>query len=300
MRKLFSGKYWGILVGSFGLLFFFLGFLSFSSANPSESFFFGPEFSSGWQDKTFFDRAYKNSSKEADKNDRPVSAVVSHHLLVASNIASVFEIFRKSPPSTIVLISPNHFSTGISAMQMSFGQWETPYGEVKTNHEVAQALLEAIPELKNEERTFVKEHGIAAITPFFARSLPQTTIVAIVLDESANPEALQRLGEAIAALPDVALMASVDMAHYRGREETAVIDAAVLKRLETNGTCGDLACTTPLEIDSNASLAVLAAFNLARGATLFHLLSHTSSLELGATNDPEENTSHLQGYYSFP
>lgn len=299
MQKLFSGKHWGILVGFFGVLFFLLGFLSFPTRRIAEGLPQGPGFSSGWQDKAFFDRAYAKKEEYTSEN-RPQSAVVAHHLLVASHTASVIEQFRKNPPPTIVLISPNHFSEGISPMQISFGHWNTPYGIVETDKEVAEALLSTIPELKNEERTFVKEHGIAAITPFLARTLLGTNIVAIALDESADPGALRRLGEAVANIPGVVLIASVDMAHYKGREETAMIDADVLKRLETNGTCQDSACTEPLQIDSNASLAVLAAFNFVRGATGFHLVSHTSSLDLGATTDPEENTSHLQGFYSLP
>lgn len=300
MQMPFLGKHWGILVGCIALLFCLLGFLSFSRTDVTRRSSQGPEFSSGWQDKAFFDRVYRKVPGDALFEIQPQSAVVAHHLLVASDIASVIERFRKDPPRTIVLVSPNHFSVGLSAMQVSLGHWKTPYGLVETDVAVAKNLLAALPELKNEERTFAKEHGINAITPFFAHSLPGTKIVAIALDTSADSEALHRLGEVVAGIPGAVLIASVDMAHYRGEEETAAIDADVLRRLETNGACTERACTVPLEIDSNASLAVLAAFNRARGATVFHLLFHTSSLGLGATRDPAENTSHIQGYYSLP
>ena len=282
------------------LLCFFWGFLSFSPPRHAPPPARGPVFSSGWQPKSFFDLAYEQKEPLPEGEDIPQSAVVAHHLLVASHIAEVVERFRKNPPSTIVLLSPNHFSAGRSAMQISFGAWETPYGRVATDVSRAKELLEQVPGLAHEEETFVKEHGIAAITPFLARSLPQTPMVALVLDESADPAALAQLGEAIANMPGAVLIASVDMAHYKGEEETAKIDRDVLRRLETNGTCSDRACTERLDIDSNASLTVLAAFNAVRGSTTFHLLSHTSSLGLGATADPTQNTSHLQGFYSTP
>ena len=255
-----------------------------------------PTYSSGWQDRAFFDRGYERAGKvvRADAD----AGLVAHHLLVIDKIADVFEVMATDESITVVLVSPNHFSVGASAAQVSYGTWKTPYGDVSTNVEAAQALIAAVPALKHEEQAFEKEHGIGAVTPFIARSLPNATFVPIIFDESVEPEIALAIGRAAADLPNTILVASVDMAHYMDTEETAAVDAAVLDILESG-------CNTPTdcsfenqEIDSNASIRALLAFAASRGAGQWHLTHHGSSLDMGATDNPLDNTSHILGYFT--
>jgi len=216
-------------------------------------------------------------------------------------MAQVFEVIATDEQVTVVVVGPNHFDAGKSSAQVSFGGWETPYGIVESDADAVRQLLDRSEMLVHEEMAqAVGEHSIAALTPFVAVSLPNARIVPILVHESLSPEEAWTLGEIIAReLPNALLVASVDMAHYMDAEATAAVDAEVLARVETGWRCDGIPCVENVEIDSNASMRVLAGFNAARGAVTWTLTHHGSSLEMGAAKDPAENTSHILGYFSL-
>lgn len=256
-----------------------------------------PVYSSGYYDKTFFESAYEKSV--AEPVDGVTSALVAHHLLVAEKIAEVFEAAASDDVRTVVLVSPNHFSIGTSAAQVSMGSWSTPYGILEADTEAISTLLAAVPELRHEEYAAPHEHGIGALTPYIVRSFPNAKFVPIILDETLSAESAWNLGETIATqLPDAIVFASVDMTHNQTAEYTAANDARVLTLLENFGMCGGTPCVEDLDIDSNASMRVLFGFNEGRDAYVWHRTHHGSSLAMGATMDWRENTSHILGYFT--
>lgn len=248
-------------------------------------------YDSGWYDAAFFDGAYSRSNAQPVQNVQ--SALVAHHLLVADKIAEVFAMIANDDVKTVVLVSPNHFSRGIYAAQVSKGAWETPFGIVESDADAVDALLAADATLRHSEEPFNEEHGLYGLMPFVARSFPNARVVAVTVREGLSPDAARGLGETIArTLPDAMLVASVDMTHYRDAEYTAANDANVLAAL-TEG-----ALTENLDIDSNTSLRILFGFNAARSTTSWHLTHHGSSLAMGAARDASENTSHILGYFT--
>lgn len=287
------------------LLAFVAGFFV---VRPSK-FVDAPVYSSGMYGKNFFDAAYDRVRRGVmltPSNDTPTSALVAHHLLVADKIAGVFDVIGSDDVRTVVLVSPNHFSIGSSAAQVSKGSWKTPYGTVVADIDAVNALLAAVPELRHDEFAAPHEHGIGVLTPFVARSFPNAKLVPIMLDESLSADVAWRLGEAIAKeLPDAVLVASVDMTHNRDADYTAENDAKVLVLLENGGVAPLLpeegqgvVGGEQLDIDSNASLRVLFGFNQARKTQVWHMTHHGSSLDMGATTDWRENTSHILGYFT--
>lgn len=286
-----------LFLAEFFLLVGAVGFLLSGGSAPQMPSAGQPEadYTHGYFPQSFFDAAYADLT--VTKYDA-AAALVAHHLLVKEQIAEVFETIARDDVRTIVLVSPNHFSVGISPMQVSTGSWSTPYGVVASDEAAVSALRTAMPELRHEELAAPGEHGIAALTPFVARSFPSAKIVPIMLDESLSAEAGWLLGEAIAkTLPDALLVASIDMTHYRDAAYTATNDAAVIATLEDWQACGASHCTVDFDIDSNASLRTLFGFLAERHAGTWHMTHHGSSLEMGATDEPEENTSHILGYF---
>lgn len=275
-------------------------------AGVSAGFFFGgtvrysvsyseATYSHGYYPQEFFDAAYANV---AVARVEASAALVAHHLLVKDKIADVFETVARDDIRTVVLVSPNHFSLGTGAAQVSTGTWSTPYGTVAADVDAITTLQAAVPELVHDEYAAPHEHGISALTPFVARSFPEANIVPIILDESLAPDVAWRLGEAIATMPDVMLFASVDMTHYHDADYTAENDVAVLAKLDDVAACAATRCVFDFAIDSNAALRVLFGFAGARGTTAWHLTHHGSSLAMGATSDPAENTSHILGFFT--
>ncbi len=275
------------------LLAFVAGFFV---VRPSK-FVDAPVYSSGMYGKNFFDAAYDRVRRGVmltPSNDTPTSALVAHHLLVADKIAGVFDVIANEDVRTVVIVSPNHFSIGSSVAQVSKGSWKTPYGVVLSDVEAVETLLDAVPELRYDEFAAPHEHGIGALTPFVVRSFPNAKLVPIMLDESLSADVAWRLGEAIAKeLPDAVLVASVDMTHNRDADYTAENDAKVMTIIEKGENY-----ETQLDIDSNASLRALFGFNQARKTQVWHMTHHGSSLDMGATTDWRENTSHILGYFT--
>lgn len=248
---------------------------------------------SGWYDRAWFDGAYAQAERIAA--DAPRSLLVAHHLLVADKIAAVFAAAADDSVDTVIVVSPNHFSRGASAAQIARGSWTTPYGTLLSNDDAVTALLAASDTLRHEEDTFAGEHGVSAITPFIARSFPRAKIVAIAVDESLPPSDATALGTLLAAtLPNAVLVASVDMSHNLPDAINAYHDDETLRVIE-NGGCAS-ACD--LEVDSNATLRTLFAWNAARGTQAWRLTHHGSALAMGATDDWQQNTSHILGFFT--
>lgn len=260
----------------------------------------GGTFAHGWQPKSQFDQAYDKSS--GTPVDGVAAGLVAHHLLVADKIAEVFEDMARDDVTTVVIVSPNHFSVGSSPMQTTVGTYTTPYGDLSIDSDAVTLLRESVPGLAHEEMSFAGEHGIAALTPFVKRSFPNAQLVPIILHESLAADDAFALGAAIAReLPNAVLVASVDMVHERDAGYTAYWDEQILRFLADEPSvqrCAASPCAFDYPIDSNASLRTLLGFANARGATQWTLTHHGSSLAMGATDDPLENTSHILGYFT--
>ncbi len=252
-----------------------------------------PIYSHGLHSVEFFDNAYDRAGEPGRVETR--SAIVAHHLLVADKVAEVFEQLAVSSRATVFVIGPNHFSNGVSSAQVSFGTWSTPYGEVQTDVGAANLLLEQSMVVQSEETAASEEHSIGALTPFIARSFPHAKIVPIIVHESLEKEDAEKLGETIAMLfPDAAVVASVDMSHNLPASVASYHDE-VTKRALLGGSAGEV----QLEIDSNATLNVLQAYNRASGTEALTITHHDNSFAMNATDDWRENTSHILGYFTY-
>ncbi|MFH1142105.1 MAG: AmmeMemoRadiSam system protein B, partial [Candidatus Uhrbacteria bacterium] len=193
----------------------------------------------------------------------------------------------------VVVLSPNHFSTGHNPAQISQGNWFTPYGILETDHQAVDRLLAESSILKNEEQTFENEHGVSALTPFIKRSFPKAKIVPIVLHESLSYEQARELGQVIAEqLPNSFVIASLDMSHYLP-EYVSIFHDAVSEAIIARGGCD----SCELEVDSNVVLHTLWEINSARETEQWHKLYRGSAVTMGVVDDYQDNTSHLIGYF---
>ncbi|MBI2476919.1 AmmeMemoRadiSam system protein B, partial [Candidatus Uhrbacteria bacterium] len=136
----------------------------FLESGPRFSYQEKPVYSHGLSPKSLYDAAY--TSVREPNSDKTRSAIVAHHLIVADGIAAVFEQLATVERRTVVLISPNHFSRGNAAAQISYGSWMTPYGVVETDRTRAELLERRVAFLRHEETAAPEEHGVGVLTPF--------------------------------------------------------------------------------------------------------------------------------------
>jgi len=257
-----------------------------------------PVYSSGFYDQAFFDRAYERAGNQGIVASH--SGIVAHHLLAAPDIAGVFARLSTDESVPVVLISPNHFDSGKSVIQTSFGQFATPYGVLEPDTRVIMRLLEEAPFLKAEEPTFIGEHGIFGITPFAKKSFPNGKVVPIVLHSSITDEQINQLVQAISVIiPDARVIASVDMSHNLPLYVSQFHDQVTMQEITNNGSCLEEVCDIDLEVDSNPSLKALFAWNALQGTEIWHLTHHGASLDISPRKDDWlENTSHILGYFT--
>ncbi|MCX6714496.1 MAG: AmmeMemoRadiSam system protein B [Candidatus Uhrbacteria bacterium] len=276
---------------------FLLGILCILVLIFSISRFYAPKqdprqvFSSGILSKSFFDDAYKAVPKQS--HVRVLSVLSAHHLLIANKIAELFDRIGSRQVRTVVLLSPNHFDQGKTSAQITTGNWQTPYGILSTDDAAVKKLVASVG-LSIEPKTFMKEHGIRALTPFVKRSFPNARLVPIVLHDALSTEKADALGVAIAKeLPNAVVIASADISHYLPEYAATYHDEVTLNALESDGCNG-----CELEVDANSVLRVLFSSNRARGSETWNLTDHDSSLGLGVGSQPKENTSHILGYFT--
>jgi AmmeMemoRadiSam system protein B len=293
---------WSVLIATILLVlsfFFYIGISSYERDGMSQAYlsdifndFDGPMYPHGLQSQTFFDAAYDQAD---DLETVKTQAIIApHHLLVAKNIAALFESVSGNP-DTVVILSPNHFGAGTDPAHIGTVGYSTPYGDVLPDQFSIQKLIEASDTLVDSSEALRGEHGISGLAPFVARSFPGAEIVPIMLHESLDMNDAQVLGDLIATeLPNALVVASIDFSHNLPSYVQEVHDDLVRRTLESGEYCIECA---PLEIDSNASLAAVMSFAEARGDQVWNETSHTNSLDLTQA-DWIDNTSHFTGYFS--
>ncbi|MBU0646366.1 AmmeMemoRadiSam system protein B [Patescibacteria group bacterium] len=248
-------------------------------------------FSSGADDQAFFDRAYAKAGQV--KSVSAQSAISAHHLLVADKIAALFSSIGNDSAKQVIILSPNHFSMGLSPAQISDGVWETPYGILETEESAVRELNRTLPLIRIEEIAFEREHGIGALTPFIKKSFPTAKLIPLVLAESLTDEQINSIADTIAdQFPNALIIGSMDMSHYLPASASEFHDATTLSAL----TAGQ--ADLDLEIDSNAVMQILLAVNRQRGDGVWHQTHHGNSLTMMGGLKNEDNTSHIIGYFT--
>jgi MEMO1 family protein len=126
------------------------------------------------------------------------------------------EIAESSPADVYILIGPNHFALSSS---ISFEDWKTPFGAVKTDKDFARALSNAL-KLPIDNSSHEKEHSLEVQLPFlqFADKscMEKIRIVCITLSDDVNIDRLASCFNEFLAKQEkkIAFIVSSDFTHY--------------------------------------------------------------------------------------
>ena len=232
----------------------------------------------------------------AAKKERFAAAVVPHAgLMYSGHVAAAFYGAAELPRRFIILC-PNHTGMGHFAAINRDGAWRTPFGDVKVNTVLAEAIMARATSLKDDAGAHAREHSLEVQLPLLQHLLGDFTFVPICL--GAPRYALcEEVGNAIADVvkgQDIAILASSDLNHYEDQKTTLrkdqaaidpllAVDAQELWRVveeEDISMCGYIPATA----------ALIAAKKL--GATSAKLLKHATS------GDINGDYAHVVGYAS--
>jgi len=164
-----------------------------------------------------------------------LGCVVPHAGYIYSGHVAGAVFAKLDIPRRTILMCPNHTGRGTPLSVMSRGHWETPLGSVPLDSDLAGALKQRFPLLREDSEAHRTEHAAEVELPFLQVRRPQFTFVPIALG-TGEFDVLEGLGlaiaEVIAALKEpVLIIASSDMNHYENDKITRVKDRKAIDRV---------------------------------------------------------------------
>ncbi|MBA7523598.1 hypothetical protein ES705_15725 [subsurface metagenome] len=168
----------------------------------------------------FIDTLEVFSSDSGTKQDI-VSGVVPHHLLAGEIIEDFFSyISSREKPKTIVILSPDHFQSGILMESNSFITIGLKGDDKEFNNLKVDTLLSGklFKENKMALNNFavIADHGVTTLLPYIKKYFPETNILPILIPADITKEQVEQLVKTIDenTLLDTIVVASVDFSHY--------------------------------------------------------------------------------------
>jgi AmmeMemoRadiSam system protein B len=142
----------------------------------------------------------------------------------------------------LVLVGPSHFIPFRGVSIWPSGAWETPFGRVAVDEELADAIAAESRDVGERPDAHGREHSLEMQLPFIAHLLPGIPIVPLIMGYQTRDAAFA-LGDAIARAVagrtaagsdtrNVLLVASSDLSHYEDARTAARMDAVVLGHVE--------------------------------------------------------------------
>lgn len=204
-----------------------------------------------------------NGVKSWADDVKKYGGICSHHFFVSRQIADFFAGLKNNPPKTIVILGPNHFGVGNGQILVSLYPYQTPWGVVEPDLNLAQKLIQGGIVL-NDEKPFKLEHSISALVGFIKYYLPQTKIVPIIFKLNTPQTNADKLAdELIKNLDDDSfVLASVDFSHHVNRQTAIDQDKESIKAIENF----DLEKIYDLKIDSPPSIYALLKYLKSKNA----------------------------------
>lgn len=168
----------------------------------------------------------------------PIRAIVAPHagLMYSGPVAAyAYNAARRSRPKSIVLVGPSHFVSFDGVSIWPTGAWETPFGSVAVDEELARAIAEAWDAIVVLDAAHGREHSLEMQLPFLAHLMPGVPIVPMVMGHQTRKTAFalsHAIVDAVRATgEDILLVASSDLSHYEDAQIAAQLDGVVIERV---------------------------------------------------------------------
>ena len=250
-----------------------------------------------YDDAMFFSSVRAAAALPVPKGD-VAGGIIPHDWRGGEYITWLFRSLAEGdPPTTVILIGPNHDNEGYPGVLTSELAWSTPFGLVQPDRERIDALM-GLGLVSADEPVLTTEHSVAGLMPAIAYYLPGARVVPLIIRGNAGPKDAERLGRALASQLDgtTLLVAAVDFSHDLVSSAAERNNAVTLAALRA----GDSTMLFALDnryLDSPESIAVLMASMASAGAGPFVLTADTNSAALRG-DELAPTTSYLVGYYT--
>ncbi len=224
------------------------------------------------------------------------AGIVNHHALAADLLAQSARTLKACRPDieTLVIIAPDHFYRGAQALSTAAPRYRTDTALVETDQILQSDFLATVPNVGWQEDVFAKEHGIAALVPFYAHEFPDMAIVPITVKGRVNESEAQALTEWLQKTlkrPKTFVLVSADMSHYLSKEEALANDEITLRAL-ADGDAEFFASASDDFIDSGVQVSIMLK---ALEKTRWQLLGQKISTDY--TKDRDNTTTYIVGFW---
>ncbi|MFH1093246.1 MAG: AmmeMemoRadiSam system protein B [Candidatus Omnitrophota bacterium] len=138
-------------------------------------------------------------------------------------------------PDTIIILAPNHTGIGSPYSMMSKGSWQTPFGNINIQEELAALILENSGYFKKDESPHIKEHAVEVEVPFLQYFNKNISIVPVIISDF-NLNNFRKAGQEIADavkkfVKPVLIVISSDLTHYESHESAKEKDQHVIEAI---------------------------------------------------------------------
>ncbi|OGY32711.1 MAG: AmmeMemoRadiSam system protein B [Candidatus Andersenbacteria bacterium RIFCSPHIGHO2_02_FULL_45_11] len=141
--------------------------------------------------------------------------VIPHHDIVAAQRGEFLqEAAKYVQPNTIILVSPNHYDVGKSAIQTVDKRWVLSDGSIETDSRVIQELI--ANGVGDEAASFIDEHGVHLVLTDVHRAFHKANLIPLIIKSTATREDVNNLTKTLGKVcSDCLIVASVDFSHYQ-------------------------------------------------------------------------------------
>lgn len=228
-----------------------------------------------------------------------VAGVVNHHVLAADVLERFAKGLRAARPDAkrIIILSPDHFHAGRSAVSTHLRPYQTPLGRVEVDRKAIAYLAQHGVVIDNGPM-FEQEHGVGALIPFLHRSFADMRIVPVAIRGETDDATLVSLARTLEPLLDrqTVVVVSADMSHYLPEDVALKNDVQTLKWLQTLDAKAFDAATDDFVDNGSSFVALSHMFEQRDQKPTFTLFDHTISSRYAGSRD--DTTSYLTGVWS--
>jgi len=172
--------------------------------------------------------------------EKVIGAISPHAGYIYSGPVAGAVLSKIKLPDTCIILGPNHRGMGEPFAVAPENHWETPLGNVETDAELVDLILEESSYLEQDTLPHRYEHSIEVQLPFLQYLNPDVKIVPIALSH-ADGEIYDQIGKCIASAiqkskRETLIIASSDMTHYESRDSAEAKDMKAIDAiLKLNG-----------------------------------------------------------------
>jgi len=234
------------------------------------------------------------TSDSGNKQDI-VSGVVSHHPLAKDIMEDFFSyISSQEKPKTIVILSPDHFQSGIlmgsnSFITIALEGDDEEFDNLKVDTLLWEKLFKENKMIFNNSAV-IAEHGVTTLLPYIRKYFPEANILPILIPADITKEQVEQLLKTIDenTLLNTIVVASVDFSHYlpsRAADFHDTKSIRVLLNFEEENFKN-------IEVDCWQALYAARLFTKLRQKEAPHIIAHKNSTDF-IKLELEETTSYF-------